>query len=97
MHDLQDILGLEDLIGDDGQLAPPRRRVGRPSAYASRAGFKRTSDAIFADKTAPPSADSWWVGLSREQLREKAAERLELMAHSKFGRMKGNIHEAPLA
>lgn len=84
-------------VGEDGQLAPPRRRSGRPKTDASREAFKRSSDVLFADKTTPPaSGESWWLGITdRVKFNRRAAEETERMQTSKFGRMKGNVPESP--
>lgn len=99
MDGIDDILGLEDLIGQDGQIAPPRRGPGRPAKTPAerRAEFKASSNALFAPKATESPITSWWVGLTREQLAAKAAARFEEMQKSKFGRMKGNIPESPMA
>ncbi len=71
---------LDDILDDDGQIAP-----SRVSAKAKRDGFKRSLAFEAAEAGAP--ANSYWVGASREQLRDVVATRQEAMQKSKFGRI----------
>jgi hypothetical protein len=78
-----------DILDDDGQIAPPRRKVGRPKKSAHRTPFVAPSS-----KPEPPTESWWTVPMTREQFSAKAAERFPDMQASKYGKQAAPTSEA---
>ena len=82
MDDLQDVLGLEDLVGTDGQLPLPRRSPGRQ---------RKVADGGEVDPHAPTT--SWWLGVSPDRFANAAAAEQERMQQSAFGKKRGLLSQ----
>lgn len=69
-------------------------RVVKPRTAKQQAAAKLFSAVTFGrGPLGAAPASSWWIGLSREQLAERARTEQARMAMSKFGRLQGSPNQ----